>query len=243
MNPYFLNVNEILELLLAELPDGVYAQDRANNVDVTKRSYSSAEMLAHATLLAGVSTAALGVYKNFFITTLTADGLGQWEKDYFGAIQDSSLTFTQRQQNLFAKFRATGGLSTPYITSVVSGILTPVGLTFEILPLSGQTNANGLTGTWILGYSSLGLDTYLGALDPLIGDQVGHTPLDCSLNYAAAGITADQLADIQKTAYSYEVRIYGNADAVTLSLLDSVLTKLEPARSTHIILNNATPPG
>ena len=108
--------------------------------------------------------------------------------------------------------------------------------------MSGQVNENGDTGTWILGYSSLGQNTYLGTLDPLIGDRSGFTPLDCSLDYAAAGITAGQLADIQKMAYSYEVRIYGNADAVTLALLDSDLTKYEPARSTHIILNNATPP-
>lgn len=242
LNPYFLNTEQLLDILLAELPPGVYPQDRANSSDVTKISYSSAELRAHATLIAGVYLQANNVFNNFFITTLTPDGLAQWEKDYFGAIQDSSLSFTERQQNLFAKFRATGGLSLPYITSIVSGILTPVGLTFAILPLSGQVNTNGDTGTWILGYSSLGQNTYLGSLDPIIGEQSGFTPLDCSLNYTAAGITADQLADIQETAYAYEVRIYGNADATTLALLDKDLTKFEPARSTHIILNNSTPP-
>jgi hypothetical protein len=182
------------------------------------------------------------VFNNFFITTLSSDGLGQWEKDFFGTAQDSALSFTQRKQSLFAKYRATGGLSVPYITDIVSGILSPVGLEFEILPLSGQVNANGITGAWVLGYSALGLDTYLTTIDPLWGERIGYTPLDCSLDYASAGLTAQQLEDIQTTAYGYEVRIYGTADGITLDILNKYLTKYEPARSTHIIMNNATPP-
>lgn len=242
INPLFLTDEQLLDLLLAELPDGVYAQDRANAPNPAHNSYSSSEMRATATILAGVYTSAQQVFSNYFITTLAEDGLGQWETDYFGGVQDASIGFLARQQNLFAKFRATGGLSMPYITSVVSGILDPVGLPFAILALSGQVNTNGDTGTWILGYSSLGQDTYLGDLDPLIGERIGYTPLDCSLDYAAAGITADQLLQIQNQAYAYEVRIYGNADATTLSLLEKTLTKLEPARSTHYIFNNSTPP-
>jgi len=242
LNPYFLNTEEILDLLLGELPAGVYSQDRANNPDPTKISYSSAELRAHANLLSNFETQGQSVYNNFFITTLMSDGLSQWEKDFFGAIQDSSLTYTQRIQNLLAKYRATGGLSVPYITGIVAGILGPIGLSFAILPLSGQVNNDGNTGAWILGYSSLGLNTYLSTIDPIWCDLVGFTPLDCSLDYAAAGITALQMAEIQDVAYSYEVRIYGNADATTLALLDADLTKFEPARSTHIIMNNASPP-
>lgn len=227
---------------MAELPAGVYPTDRANYVDTNKNSYSSAELRAHATMISGIYEQASAVFNNFFITTLTADGLSQWEKDFFGAIQDSSLTFDQRKQNLFAKYRATGGLSLPYITSIVSGILGPLVISFAILPLSGQVNEDGNTGAWILGYSSLGLNTYLGGLDPIIGAQLDFVALDCNLNYAAAGITSDQLAEIQRTAYAYELRIYGNADATTLALLEKNLTKFEPARSTHTIMNNATPP-
>lgn len=239
---YFLNEDEILVLLMAELPEGVYAQDLANNIDPSKNSYSSAELRAHANLYDGIYETAEDVYNNFFITTLQPDGVGQWEVDYFGAIQDASQGFAARKANLTAKFRATGGLSLPYINSLISGLLTPLGLTWAILPLSGQVNENGDTGAWILGYSSLGQNTYLGGLDPIIGEMMDFTPLDCSLNYAAAGITADQLAEIQTTAYQYEVRIYGNASSATLTALDNLLKKFEPARSDHVIMNNATPP-
>ena len=54
--------------------------------------------------------------------------------------------------------------------------------------------------------------------------------------------TLDEMIEIQETAYMYEIDIYGNADAATLALLDRQLTALEPARSSHIIRNNVTPP-
>lgn len=240
--PYFLNTEEFLDVFLGELPAGVYATDRANNPNPLKRSYSSAEFRAHANILSDLSEQALAVYQNFFITTLQPDGIGQWEIDFFGSIQDGSQSFDQRKQNLFAKYRATGGISLPYISSIIEGILGPKGLTYAILPLSGQTNDDGDTGAWILGYSSLGQNTYLAALDPLVGERQDLTPLDCSMDYAAAGLTIDQLHDIQATAYTYEVRIYGDADNATIAALDAALTKYEPARSTHIIMNNATPP-
>lgn len=227
---------------MAELPAGVYAEDLANNTNPNLNSSSSAELRSHANLYATVYETAEDVYNNFFITTLQPDGIGQWEVDYFGAIQDASQTFAQRQSNLSAKFRATGGLSLPYINSLISSLLTPLGLTWAILPLSGQVNENGDTGAWILGYSSLGQNTYLAALDPIVGEMMNYTPLDCNLNYADAGLTAEQLVDIQTTAYQYEVRIYGNASATTLTMLDNLLTKYEPARSDHVILNNAAPP-
>lgn len=242
LNPYFLNTDEILNVLLGELPAGVYAEDRADNPDVNKRSVTSSELRAHAQMLAGIYSQANAVFNNFYITTLQADGLAQWEIDYFGAIQSSALTFDERIQNLSDKFRAQGGINLPYINGQISNILTPQGLTWAILPLSGQVNEDGDTGTWILGYSSLGQNTYLGGLDPENGSNADFVPLDCDLDYAAAGLTLAQLQDIQNTAYAYEVRIYGHADADTLAALDAMLTKYEPARSTHYIMNDASPP-
>lgn len=243
MQQFFLNVDQILDLFFGELPDGVYADDRANDPDPDNRSYSSSELLAMSTLLAGMYDNLDDIYQNKFVSTIQPDGLNAWEVDYFAAVQDSLLPFNVRQANLLAAVRAVGSIALPAIQNLVAGILAPFGLSFAILPYCGQSNGT-TQGAWVLGLSQLGLDTFLALEDPLIGTGlgVGETPLDCNLNYAAAGLTAQDLANIQATAYTYEVLIYGNANADTLATLDRVLTQKEPARSTHIITNNASGP-
>jgi hypothetical protein len=240
-SPIFPSVEQVLDILMSEIPDGPYAKDRADDPDPDNRSYSSVELRAHSQMIANAYSNLQDVYSNKFITTVTPDGLADWEKDLFASAQDSNLPFSTRQQNLIAKIRAQGGISLPAIQNVISAILTPLGLPFQILPYGGEYNGTQY-GVWVFEYSELGLDTYLGDLDPVIGARRDMTPLDCALNYEAAGLTAQQLAEIQATAYTYEVQIYGDASAATLALLDKQLTAQEPARSTHIITNNATPP-
>lgn len=240
-SPIFPGIEQILDILFAELPDGVYATDRADNPDVDKRSYSSSEIRAHAQIFANLYENLLNINRDKFLTTVTVDGLAPWEKELFASAQDSSKPFSFRQQNLISKWRSTGGISLPYISSIIHSILDPVGLTFEILPYSGQSNGVE-NGAWILNLTPLGKNSFLSARDPLFGEQQDMVPLDCNLDYAAAGITAQDLADIQATAYTYEVQIFGNASAEVLSILNKQLTALEPARSTHVITNNASGP-
>ena len=228
---------------MGELPEGVYAEDRANDPNPDKRSVSSSELRAHARMLAVLYQNLDVINQDKAITTVSPSGLSNWEKQLFATAQDASQPDLTRQQNLLAKKRASGGISLPAIRAVASAILTPVGLAFDIFQTNGASNGTD-TGAWVLGVSRLGEDTYLALQDPLIGTGMGpgQTPLDCSLDYAAAGITALQLAQIQQTAYSYEVRIYGHASANILAVLDAALTALEPARSAHKILNDSVPP-
>lgn len=237
----FPDIEQVLDILMSELPDGVYAEDRADDPDQTKRSYSSSELRAHAQIFANLYESLSEISDNKTVTTVRPSGLAEWEKELFAAVQDSMLPIETRKQNLLSKLRALGRISLPGIADVISGVLGPLGIPFAILPYGGQFNGTGY-GAWIFEFSQLGFDTYLAKLDPLIGAQQNFVPLDCSLNYVAAGITLQDLLDIQATAYTYEVDIYGNADTDTLNLLDRQLTALEPARSTHIIRNNATPP-
>ena len=224
--PFFLNVEEVLTVLMAELPDGVYATDRADHANPDLNSYSSSELRAHAYLLSWVYEQLANVYADKFLTTVTEDGLGEWEKDLFSSLQDSTLGYTARQAALLAKVRATGSIAYPAVYSVVFGILSPLGLSFDLLPYGGQNGTSGY-GAWLLGLSGLGVGSWLSGLDPINGKVTGVTP------------TSDQLLAMQATAYTYEVRIYGSASASTLAVLDSQLTAIEPARATHILTNEA----
>jgi hypothetical protein len=230
-------------MVFSELPDGVYADDRADDPDFNKRSVSSSELRAHAQLFANLYSNLKDTNDDKFLQSVTPDGLAPWERELFSSVQDSMQSYEIRRANLISKLRSTIGISLPAIKAIVDGILTPLGLAFEILPYGGQDNGN-VTGAWVLGVSPLGLSSYLSFLDPLNGETRDPllTALDCDLDYAAAGLTLSQLQMIQLNAYAYEVQIYGNADATTLSLLNKRLTEQEPARSQHIIRNNATLP-
>lgn len=236
--PIFLKTDEFLEILLSELPQGVYAGDYANDPDPAKRSVSSSELRAICAYLEIASDNLSVIYSDKFLSTVTADGLLAWEKDFFTVAQDSTLPLELRRQNLLSKIRSTGGISLPAIRSVAAGILDPI--PFDLLPYSGQAGI----GAWVLGASQLGIGTWLTELDPIMGARTegGLEPLDCALDYEAEGLTEEQLTSIQKTAYTYEIRIYGNASAQTLALLNMRLTQLEPAMSTHVIRNNQIAP-
>lgn len=237
--PIFLDIEKVMDILMAEIPDGVYASDRADDPDPNKRSYSSSELRAHATLLANLYANLNGIWDDKFLTTVTAAGLTPWEKQLFATLQDSGQSFQTRKNNLLAKFRATGGISYPAIESLIQSILDPVSLTFDLVTW-GCGSGGG--GAWILDFTPLDVETYLASRAPLTGARQDLTPLDCDLDYAAAGLTAQDLIDIQSTAYTYEVRIHGNADAATLNTLDIALTEAEPSRSTHVITNNYPDP-
>lgn len=231
----FPNVEELLTLLMDEMPEGVYAEDRADHPNPSNRSFSSAEIRAHAQMIADAYANLKNINKDKFLTTVTTGGVGSWEKDLFKTAQDSNQTFEVRKANLIAKFRASGGINTSAIEDIVDSILTPVGLTFQISTWGCLGKGDG---AWVLDESALDVSTYLSLIDPLLGARPDMVPLDCDLDYAAAGLTLQEMQDIQRTAYTYEVRIFGTADSTTLAQLDQALTQFEPARSTHEIRNN-----
>jgi hypothetical protein len=243
--PIFPGIEDCLTILMGELPAGVYSADRADDPNPANRAYSSSELRAQAQMFANLYANLEDIWQDKWISTLNPDGYTSWEKDLFTQPPDASLPLMVRKSNLLAKFRLQASISLPAIAGIVSSFITPYGFTFDILPFNGCNSLDGVNSAWILGFTPLGEFTYLAGLDPLIGAGrgVGITPLDCSLNYAAAGITQAQMIAIQETAYTYAVAIYGGSvSAETLMLLDAALTAAEPARSTHVIINDAIPP-
>lgn len=239
MRQHFLSEEQNLDLLIAELPEGVYAVDRADDPNPAKRSYSSSELRAASRLEAMVYENLRLIYLDKFISTATEVGITQWERDLFKDPQDTSLDLEVRRAKALGKYRQIGSISLPAIVSVIHSVLDPVGIPF-IVRSSCQTSEDEGTPSWVFEVSLLGFDTYLADGDPLAGAVVTN-PLDCDLDYIAAGLTLAQFLAIQNTAYSYEVLLLGVADAQTLTLLDRRLTESEPARSTHHIINNWMP--
>jgi hypothetical protein len=234
----FLTAEELVDLFLAELPKGMFSEDRADDADPAKRSISSSEIRVMMQLLADLYSNLEAIYDDKFVTTLSADGARRWEREVFPFAVDSSQPLSIRRANILTKLRATGGISLFIIDSIVNTIVSVEGLGYEIVTWSGfaQSSTEG-AGAWVFEEGLLDRDTYLTATDPILGAQIAN-PLDCSLDYAAAGLTLDQLQGIQATAYTYEIRILGNASTSLLARLDDQLTQYEPARSTHYVFNN-----
>lgn len=221
--PTFLDRAKVYRLLQRELPEGVYADGPASAYFSTADNDSVAGIAA-----SGYQNLSL-IYDNYFPQSAVAK-LYEWEIAVFGAPSTSLLTILERQQRLLDKLRDGHGISFDDIVSQLEAIFLNTGLEFDLVTWSGS---QGGGGAWIFEDCSLDVDTYLGAMSPIRGAN-----LDCSLDYVAAGLTAAQLQAIQETAYTYEVRIIGHADASFLTELDATLTAIEPARSTHYIYND-----
>lgn len=117
-----------------------------------------------------------------------------------------------------------------------SDTITNIESTSRVLVGAGVTGPGIPTGTTVLSKTSTTITMSANATDTeaLASFQVQ--------NYVVDGFTAQDIEDIQSTAYTYEVRIYGVASQGTLDTLDSLLTEKEKAGSTHVIKNNYPSP-
>lgn len=125
-------------------------------------------------------------------------------------------------------------LNLPADTSIGSPLMTNF-LDTSLIQVGAGVSGPGIpNGTTVVSITS---GTSITVSQNATSTNTNGSPYEIQ-NYIAAGLTLDQLQSIQTTAYTYEVRILGNADAATLTLLDQTLTQLEKAGSTHIITNN-----
>lgn len=221
--PTFLSREQIYRVLQRELPEGVYPDGPPSAFFSTADNDSIAGIAASGYQNLSVA------YDNYF-PQLAVEKLSDWEIAVFGAVSSSLLTVLERQQRILEKLRAQLDISWGSILSQIQEIFDAAGLEFDLVTWCGSVGGGG---AWDLEFSQLDVDTYLSFMDP-----IRTAFLDCSLDYASIGLTADQLAAAQRTAYTYEVRVIGHADASFLADLDAILTAIEPARSTHYIYND-----
>lgn len=227
----FLDVEQILDAFFRQLPKDQFAQDRADDTNPVKRSFSSSDLRSQATVLAAAYANLNQIHDNKFITTTDELGLTRWEKDLFSETVDRSQPLAARRGNALGKFRAKGGIDYDTIKAILDPIFAAQGLDYDIVYWSGF---NG--GAWILDVSLLDVDTYLSLYDPLVAAGLGL--VDCNFPPLPPGISSQDLEDIQRTAYTWEIRIHGHASAEFMAQLDLLATQIEPARSTHYIYND-----
>jgi len=246
-------------MISAELPEGVFA------FGSPEKFYTTADDDSVAKCTESAYNNLERIYQNSFPQSAD-EKISDWEVKVFGAVGSAFDNLQTRRQNVLDKLRERAGISIPIIreklqktfdkadiiSEGVNGVIggswlldfnyldvdtflsfrdpsvpSDADLSFDIVEWGCES------GAWILDVSHLDLETYLGFMD-----TIRARDLDCDLDYAAAGITAQQLADIQTTAFTYEIRIHGHAEQRFLDYLEKQLTKIEPARSAHYIYND-----
>lgn len=229
--PLYLSRETIYRIIQRELPEDCYPDGAPTGYFSTSDSYATAKVLetAYANLHR--------IYDNYF-PNYANERQADWEYTVFGYQLDSALTLLQRQQLVESKLRSQNTIRQSDLLAAIYTVIDQ-SIVVELLPWSGKFNGIR-TGAWILGQSPLGYSTFLGGRSAIWGTQKAHTPLDCSLNAAAAGITQQDVTDIQNTAYTYEVRIFANLTSAQLSAIDTALNSAEAARDRHVLINNAS---
>ncbi len=257
--PIFLTQDQIYRILQREQPPEAYPDGAPSAFFSTADQYSVAKVASDA-----YSNLNL-IYDNYF-PQFAVQRVADWEITVFGTLGNALRQTSDRLQDVVNHFRIQEVPSVAGIKAALTRlfaladliqegntVVTPdwllefnyldvdtylgyrdpnipyVSLTFELVTWGCSYGG----GAWRLDESYLDVDTYLVGMDPIYG--VG---LDCDLDYAALGLTLEELEAIQETAYTYEVRIIGNAEQVFLDVLEALLNRLEPARSRHYIYNN-----
>jgi len=227
--PVFLTTDQIYRLLQREMPPNLYPDDpspTSASGASGNLTYPGADSYATAVVLNSAYCNQSRIYANFWAQTAD-EKIGDWEVTFFG--QPSSLpTLAQRQSAVLYKARNRLGIKPADMVTVVNN--TVPGLVFDLIEWGGGTG--GAIGAWLLDYSELDAETFLG----LGSGPQPYGPGLCSQNWAEWGLTQAQWEALQEQAYTYEIRIYTTVlTAAQMAALDAALTVAEPARSTHVI--------
>lgn len=227
----FLEQKTLYRLLQRELPEDVYP-DSGRPEDF----WSTASIAAKAEVLAQLYADLETVYDNYWPQTANEEGIALHEIAHYGVLS-TNLTLEQRQNRILAKMRALPSLSIPDLTDLVESELPP-GTLVKLVPYNADLGGSEEGGTWYLGVSELGVDTYLGAY----GSHAFPPGTDqCEFDGSEIGLTPTEWAEYRANAYTYEVQIWDyTPTADELAAIELSLTPAEPARSTHVVVLKRT---
>jgi hypothetical protein len=241
--PYFLKQTDAYRILQRELPEGVYADGPPTAFYTTSDMDSVAKIIGDAYENLNV------IYDNFWPQTMlgysaSGEQINAWEIREFGQIQDTTQNLETRIANLLTKIQSIPAINAAYIASLIQSLLGPnigynqllVGGAFEIIEWGNYT------GSWMIGVSELGIDTFLSGGNRYQNTGSNICPPAPLGTPPPNGISETELSDEQQTAYTYEVRIYGTTlSSSMLAKLNVLLSANEPARSTHVITDGLDP--
>lgn len=222
--PKFLNRHELYRLLQRELPEHVYPDGPASAF------YSTADMDSVADCAATGYANLERIYENYWPQS-SDERITDWEITAFGFPLSASLTLEQRRDRIVTKMRAKKGITKK---DMQEAVLSIIGSDKEVVVVEYGC-PGGEFGTWQIGVSELGYNTYLGGANMLLitGEYA------CEATAEEYGITDAELEMIQRQAYTYEIRIFNYTLSVAeRAAIETALTEGEPARSTHVVLDN-----
>lgn len=224
--PKFLNRQEIYRLLQREQPEDVYPDGAASAYFSTADNDSVADVAA--TGYANLER----IYANYWPQTAD-ERITDWEITAFGYPLEASLSLAQRRDRVVTKLRAKKGITKGDMKDAVQAIIG----SDKDVEIVEWNCAGGEFGSWQLGISLLGYNTYLGNYNMLTVTGDGA----CDINPADYGLTDEQWEGMKTQAYTYEVKIFDyTLSAAERVAIDTALTEAEPARSQHVITDNQT---
>ena len=234
----FLTAQQIYRALQRELPEGAYPDGSPSGFFSTASIYSKAQ-------LAEAAYSNLNrIYQNYFPQTAD-EKIDDWVFKAFGSYFDDNVTLEEKRSRVIAKIRKQPSITAWEILTLVAGYV-PEGTYVQVYSPCGEDQF------WTLGVSLLGINTFLSGLT--IAD-LGYDPADwcdivsnlhwrlgddgLGLNTTLADPTWQDVSQVQRNAYGYEIRIFG----YTLSAEDTEKLRLdvqrnEPARSSFILRQN-----
>lgn len=223
--PIFLTTDQIYRIIQRELPpENVYPDGPASAFFSTADSYATAKTIGDA------YNSLSNIYDQYF-PQYSTDRLADWEVLVLGKNLPETLTLQQRRDRVLAKIRSQKRATPTDMRALVYTIIDPS------VPVEIAEWGCGDAG-WVLDVSQLEISTILNEFNNL--NLVG--PDLCTKDAVDFGLTAQEFADYQAQAYTYEVRIYGyTLTAQELIDLEEALNAGEPARSRHIIIDGLNP--
>lgn len=227
----FLDRPTLYRLLMRELPEDVYP-DSGRPEDF----WSTASIDAKAETIKNAYAALEQAYDNYWPQTADAVGIAQHELAHRGSLS-AGLDLQERRDRVLARMQALPSMSRPDLVALVKSEL-PADTIVTIVGLNDDSAGEVDAGTWFLGVSELGIDTYLGAY----GSHAYPPGTDvCEMDGSAIGMSPDEWIEYQTQAYTYEVRIWDyTPSADELAAIDRELTEAESADSTHTIVLRTT---
>ncbi len=220
----FLTQEEVYRLIQRELPEDVYPDGQPSAY------YATAEAGAVASAIGTAYANLQVIYTNFFPATAN-EKQADWEFSVLGAIQSAAQDLATRQTRVLSKLRSLASMSIPDMILVVKSVIG----NDKIVEIAEFGNN---TGSWLIGESELGVETYLGTF----GKFFAIGPDLCAQSWTDWGMTQSDWLAMREDAYTYQVRIYSySITADERTQLDIVLNAAEPARSQHVIADGLDP--